>query len=694
MWRFFLPALFLFFPSLSFTQSHRLDSLLTALATTTSSTYPLVIFQLEQTIVTLEYNPALQASDKILLVSQQLPFKGPVVSAYRCKGIVYKLFKNYSQATQTAQEAYRLAKQYKLPMEEAHSLKLLGSIYHLVSRQELALQNYLKALEIYHQYGHQKSEAEMLYELGNLCYFTHKYNTSRRYLLKAYKLGRDSLDSRLLISAMNTIALTYRAKKEFPQAIPYQKLSHQMAIQAKDSAWIGITAGNMGKIYELQGEFNKAIPYYQLDLTYSKKFNMWSSAGNSFVSIANINLEKKDYQTAKMFLDSAMHLTDFIREPDFLQHLYKTMSNYYLYTNQLDKAYQYQTLQYTMKDSLDKRKYNAELEKVMATYEWNKKQAEIELLKKDNEIIQAEAQRKNSTLFAITGILLLIAVLAFLLYRNNRQKHKANQILTLQQKGLSEKNEQIKQLNNSLERMVEERTRQLQIAMENLVKKNQHLEDFTYVISHNLRAPIARIMGLTSIFNKEDLQDTTNLHILENLNKAALNLDSIVSDLNDILLMQNLSDDYKEEVQLEQITQHVTESLVEVIQDASAKIQTDFSQVSKLHTIKSYITSILYNLISNAIKYRSPDRRPEILIKTASVNGSVCLTVRDNGIGLDLTQVNSKKLFKLYQRMHTHTEGKGMGLFIVKEQVEALNGKIEVEGAPNQGCAFHIYLPT
>jgi signal transduction histidine kinase len=694
MWRFYLLALVILFPLLSFAQSKRLDSLLVVLTTATPASYTPVFSQLEQALVETDYTSALKAVEEMFSISQQLPFKGPLSSAYRCKAIVYNTNKDRMQAIQNAQKAYTLAKNYKLPIQEATSLRLLGDIFRTLGKDEVALDYFLKALEIFRQQGHQKSEAEILYELGNLCYATHKYNASRRYLLKSYELGRDSLPSRLLISTINTIALTHRAKDEFSQAISYQKLSHQMAFLAKDSSWIGITAGNLGKIYDLQNKDQQAIPYYQLDIRLSKKFNMWGSVANSYISLADIHLQQKNYGAAKLYLDSAMRLTGSVKENELNQTLYKSLSEYYYQTNQLNKAYAYQNLYYKQKDSLDKRKYNAALEKVMAEYEWDKKQAEIELLKKDNQLIQAEAQRKNFTLYTITALLLFILILAFILYRNNHQKKKANQILTLQQQELSGKNEQIKQFNNSLEQKVDERTHQLQVAMENLVKKNQHLEDFAYVISHNLRAPIARIMGLISIFNKENLSDQNNLAILQHLHTSAVNLDIVVSGLNDVLSMQNLTDTHKEEVLLEDVTQLTLESLYEEIKTSSATIQTDYTQVDRLLSIKSYITSILYNLLSNAIKYKSPERSPQIFIKATRIRDFICLTIKDNGLGLDLVQINSKKLFKLYQRIHTHVEGKGMGLYIVKEQVEALNGKIEVESMPNQGCTFYIYLPA
>src|SRR5690349_6879965 len=118
MCRFFLLILILFFPFLSFAQSKSLDSLLSALSTATPSTYTAVFSGLEQTVEKMEYTPALKVADKILSISKQLPFKGPTASAYRCKAIVYNTHNNSVQAIQAAQEAYRIAQHYKLPIEE------------------------------------------------------------------------------------------------------------------------------------------------------------------------------------------------------------------------------------------------------------------------------------------------------------------------------------------------------------------------------------------------------------------------------------------------------------------------------------------------------------------------------------------------------------------------------------------------
>lgn len=90
------------------------------------------------------------------------------------------------------------------------------------------------------------------------------------------------------------------------------------------------------------------------------------------------------------------------------------------------------------------------------------------------------------------------------------------------------------------------------------------------------------------------------------------------------------------------------------------------------------LQSILYNLLSNAIKYRSPDRNLKVIATSQCLNGNAILEITDNGLGFD-TQLHKDKMFKLYTRFHTHVEGRGLGLYLIKAQVEVLHGKIEVE---------------
>ena len=114
-------------------------------------------------------------------------------------------------------------------------------------------------------------------------------------------------------------------------------------------------------------------------------------------------------------------------------------------------------------------------------------------------------------------------------------------------------------------------------------------------------------------------------------------------------------------------------------------------KVSKLLTIKSYITSIFTNLISNSIKYRASDRECNITISTYKQNDNIFIEFEDNGMGIDLDKFGDQ-IFGLYKRYHRHVEGTGMGLHLVKSQIEAMGGRISVDSALNKGTTFKIEL--
>jgi signal transduction histidine kinase len=134
-----------------------------------------------------------------------------------------------------------------------------------------------------------------------------------------------------------------------------------------------------------------------------------------------------------------------------------------------------------------------------------------------------------------------------------------------------------------------------------------------------------------------------------------------------------------------QIGEHVDMSHV--------KIVTDFNALGEMVAIKSYMYSIFYNLISNAIKFNKPGENPVIEIKSGRTPDKIILTFKDNGMGINVEE-NKNKVFELYRRFHTHIEGKGVGLFMSKVQVEALGGTINIKSKVNEGAIFTIELPV
>lgn len=221
----------------------------------------------------------------------------------------------------------------------------------------------------------------------------------------------------------------------------------------------------------------------------------------------------------------------------------------------------------------------------------------------------------------------------------------------------------------------------------------KELQQFAYITSHNLRAPVANIQGLMEFYEKENGLDHDELTILnKNLRISVETLDRVISDLNAILDVKRNPVRKHKAVRLEQVMEEVSSNLTEMIRQTQTEIIYDFSNVPSIFTIEPYIRSIFLNLIENAIKYRSPDCRPRIEVKAKMIHNSAVITFRDNGLGIDLIQ-NQKDIFGLYKRFHFHVEGKGLGLHMVKQQTEAMHGTIDVESKPGEGTTFELTLP-
>ncbi|MEZ4772643.1 MAG: PAS domain S-box protein [Bacteroidia bacterium] len=221
----------------------------------------------------------------------------------------------------------------------------------------------------------------------------------------------------------------------------------------------------------------------------------------------------------------------------------------------------------------------------------------------------------------------------------------------------------------------------------------KELQQFAYITSHNLRAPVANIQGLMDFYEKEDGLEHDELVILnKNLRSSVETLDRVISDLNSILDVKRSPVRKHKVVRLDQVMEEVSSNLTEMIRQTDTEIIYDFTSVPAIFTIEPYIHSIFHNLIENAIKYRSLHRRPKIEVQAKTLNSSAVITFRDNGLGIDLTQ-NREDIFGLYKRFHFHVEGKGLGLHMVKQQTEAMMGTIEIYSKPEEGTSFILTLP-
>ena len=221
-----------------------------------------------------------------------------------------------------------------------------------------------------------------------------------------------------------------------------------------------------------------------------------------------------------------------------------------------------------------------------------------------------------------------------------------------------------------------------------LLQRNRDLEQFSHIVSHNLRGPVSTILGLNAMMNEDDPELDWDV-ITDGIKVSTEKLDSVIRDLHTILQVRRELSEIKKMVRFDEVVENVKGSINLIILEKDVEIFCDFSAVSEMLTVSSYIISIFYNLITNSIKYAHPNKKPELKIRSEVANGRINIYFQDNGMGLDIKKYGDR-VFRLYDRFHHHIDGKGLGLFMTKTQVEVLDGTIEISSIVGEGTLFKI----
>lgn len=255
---------------------------------------------------------------------------------------------------------------------------------------------------------------------------------------------------------------------------------------------------------------------------------------------------------------------------------------------------------------------------------------------------------------------------------------------------LKDEKDQIVGIRGVFQNIDDEKKRELRLqkSIDLIEKHNQRLYNFAHIVSHNLRSHVSNLQLTADLFETTNL-DENQKELFSNFPNIALNLDTTIKHLHEVVTIQTDADKQREEIDVEVVFKHVVASIKQIVQQNDVVFYTEFSEVEKVQYIPAYLESILLNFITNSIKYRKPDVRPEIRVFTYQEEEKQYLAVQDNGIGIDL-DLHGDKVFQLYKTFSNNPDAVGLGLFLTRNQVEALGGKVFVESKVGKGSKFTV----
>jgi signal transduction histidine kinase len=264
---------------------------------------------------------------------------------------------------------------------------------------------------------------------------------------------------------------------------------------------------------------------------------------------------------------------------------------------------------------------------------------------------------------------------------------------------LVETRQQVERLNQQLAALNEELTttnQELSNSNAQLTRTNVDLDTFVYTASHDLKAPITNIESIAAALHESlplaVVQDELVAHLLELLNQTVARFQRTIGQLTDISRLQLVHAGPAEVVELAAAIESVRLDLVPALAAAGTQLTLAVPPDLVVSFSPANLRSIVYNLLSNAIKYRALDRPSHVQVHAEPSQAGVVLRVQDNGLGMSSAQ--QRQLFGLFQRLHTHVEGTGVGLYITKRLVENAGGTIAVQSQPDMGTTFTLTFPA
>ncbi|MDW7695782.1 ATP-binding protein [Flammeovirgaceae bacterium SG7u.111] len=560
------------------------------------------------------------------------------------------------------------------------------------------------------------------------------YESDVQALLKKSAEFEKKKDYKEATRFLNEAAIKAWEQKDHGKAILYFDKSVELNELIDNQSGIAKIQSNLAMIYSDIEEYEKSLGYFnealEYRLAYGAKPEIISTHINKSVVLNNLTR----HQEAAKHLEAALALATEMSDAAQMKSCYGMLSETYEKAGNEEQAIHYFNLYRTFHEMIQREKVEEANKEVEETkigalrLELEKQQKELALLRAEKQLREKEEevsmlnkevkglmekmskqdlavsllekereldkarildgerevvyQKSLSKIISIgLGFVFVFSILLFIGYRKNKKLNHS----------LDKQNAQITALNEDLETQVAARTEELQTTVIKLKKRNLELSQFSHVISHNLRGPIATVLGLSQTINQENLADPLNAKVFDGLVSTVGRMDMVVKEITVLLNIAENEELPLEYIDLKKITSCVTASLKDELELSKATLKVDFDELPTVKSVKAYLENILFNLISNAAKYKQLNENAEIQVVSSSNSETCCLKVIDNGIGID--QGDYDQIFEPYKRKTRFGGGRGLGLYLVKLQVEAMSGRIEVESVKGQGSEFRVVLP-
>lgn len=650
---------------------------------------------------------ALHHTKEALDIALKLGDKKRIADATSNTGVIYWQTGNFDMAMDYHLDANRIYTNIQDEAGIAKSFSNIGVIFSDQSHYDKALEYFFKALILQEQNNNTRGMAVLLNNIGMVYEHQKSYELAERYHLRSLELKESLNDQQGIAYSYSNLGLVYQGLKNYEKAMQFFVQSLEIREQLNDKREIAASARNIGYLHLLDGKFDESEKFLQYALDLFEEVEDKSGLAITCNYLGQLFLEKNQPLTARGFFYKSAEIAEEIGLNRMINENYANLAEVMAMLNDYESAFDYQKKFIALKDSLYGEETRRKIYELQLLYDREKKENEIQILKKNEQISQLSSQRDRLLKNFLVIAIILVLVSLFLLYNRFLIARNANVLLEKQKKEISETNAQLVELNHSLleqKKMYEDlnqkinhSNKKLKESEKNLREINATKDKFFSIISHDLRNPFASIVSFSRILkrdilnmSKEELQQ-----LAFELDKSVLKIDNLLENLLQWSRTQTGKIKYKPEyIALHEIIKENLNLFKNNARDKEIKLIDKVDDNMVVWADKNMVDTVIRNLLSNALKYTNING--EITISSYGKDHKAFVSIKDDGIGM--TEENKKKIFRtdsLHSTYGTMEEkGSGLGLLLCKEFVEKQGGRITFESQLNKGSVFTFSLPV
>ena len=613
------------------------------------------------------YQQSVFYHEQSLEVRRTLENQEDISTSLRGIGITYKLLGDFDNALIFLRESLSIEQEIAHPSGIAECLNHIGVISSLRGDYPSALDAYYQALEIQKEVGDKSGLAYTYQNIGVIHDQQNDFEKTLEYYERSLELRQELGETRGIAQIIYNMGIVYHEMGEYSKAYYYYSEALEMKEQLGDQRGVADGYLNIGRLYDDQEAHREAISYQDKALKIAQQTNSSWIKVNALIGLGGSYTSLKSYEVAKRYLDEAMliskksNLIEGIRESArFLTIVEREMGNY-------KKAYEAHELYHQILDSLSNEEVAMQIAFMEAEYRFEQERDSIQF-ENERERLRLDQQLANQRNAKVATIVTAIVLLILLVILYGYYRFKSQAI-----NRLSQLNRRIQESNDSLQRLNEEKN--------NLIG----------IVAHDLKNPLSAIMGAISMIEKEGLgeNDRKLMHLISDTSSR---MSTMISGILNVQAIEKRLEEKLKLVQydLSESVAKVVKVFVPVAAQKKIKLNTELGKHITILADDRFVVQVVENLISNAIKFSPFNKEVSVVLKKK--RGKVRLEVRDEGPGLSSS--DKKKLFQRFQRLSAKPTGNesstGLGLSIVKEVVEKMDGKVWAESALGVGTSFFV----